>query len=238
MSRRYRLQRRAERQAETRRRIVEAAVELHTTVGPAHTTDLAIAERAGVTRRTFYRHFPDEVTLFRACSTHGLERWPPPELESWRRIADPEQRLSVALRELYSYYAVAGAGLVVLLRDAARLRPELNVSPSRAEVLMAMPGALLKGWRLRGRRRAVLVAAIHHATAVTTWHSLVVQQGLTEAEAVGLLVAMVFAATRPQPSGLSAGPVAATRMPSVSGRVAARAGPGLRPDETPTPVPP
>jgi AcrR family transcriptional regulator len=58
IARKYALKRRAESQDETRRKIVEAAVGLHTTVGPANTTDVAIAERAGVTRRTFYRHFP------------------------------------------------------------------------------------------------------------------------------------------------------------------------------------
>jgi AcrR family transcriptional regulator len=191
MARKYKLQRRAERQEETRRRIVQAAVELHTTVGPAHTTDLAIAERAGVTRRTFYRHFTDEVSLFRACSSHGLKQWPPPNPDRWRGTVDPEERLGVALRELYYYYRVAGAGLMVMARDAPLLRPELYVSPSRIEILRAIPGTLLQGWRVRGRNREVLAAALQHVTAVTTWHSLVVQQGLTETEAIYLLVAMV-----------------------------------------------
>jgi len=195
MTRSYQLRRRAERQEETRRRIVEAAVQLHTTVGPAHTTDLAIARRAGVTRRTFYRHFPDEVELFRACTRHGLERWPPPDAESWRRMADPEERLAFALRDLYAYYRVVGQGLAVIGRDAPILRPELQVSPSRADVLRAMPRALLEGWKVRGRRRDVLAAALSHATAVTTWQSLVEQQGLSDDEAVELLVAMVLAVT-------------------------------------------
>jgi AcrR family transcriptional regulator len=43
MARKYELKRRAERQAETRRRIVDAAVALHTTIGPAHTSVSAIA---------------------------------------------------------------------------------------------------------------------------------------------------------------------------------------------------
>lgn len=191
MPRKYTLQRRAERQDETRRRIVQAAVELHTTVGPAHTTDLAIAERAGVTRRTFYRHFADEVSLFRACTRHGLEQWPPPNPDRWRGIVDPEERLGIALRELYDYYRVAGTGLTVMGRDAPLLRRELYVSPSRVEILMAIPGVLLQGWRVRGRNREVLAAALHHVTAVATWHSLVVLQGLTETEAINLLAAMV-----------------------------------------------
>ena len=60
MTRTYTLKRRAEQQAETRRRIVEAAVDLHGSIGPALTTVTMVADRAGVQRHTFYAHFPDE----------------------------------------------------------------------------------------------------------------------------------------------------------------------------------
>ena len=66
--RRYEKKRRAELEAETRRRITETAVELHGTLGPARTSISAVAERAGVRRSTVYRHFPDEEALFHACS--------------------------------------------------------------------------------------------------------------------------------------------------------------------------
>src|SRR5262245_60669432 len=68
--RKYELKRRAEDMAATHRRITEAAIELHGTVGPSRTTMSAVAERAGVERRTLYRHFPNEADLFAACSTH------------------------------------------------------------------------------------------------------------------------------------------------------------------------
>lgn len=192
------LNRRAERQDETRRKIVEAAVELHTTVGPAHTTDVAIAERAGVTRRTFYRHFPDDVSLFEACTGHTMETSPPPDSAPWRRIGDPTDRLAVALRELYAFYRTAGAGMIVIMRDAPLLRAGLRPHPSRADLLYAMTGVLLKGWGVRGRQRDVLRAAIAHATSVSTWQSLVMQQRLTGEEAVELLVDLVVAATQPK----------------------------------------
>ena len=118
IARKYVLKRRAERQDETRKRIVEAAVDLHTTIGPAHTTDLAIAKRARVTRRTFYRHFPDEVSLFRACTGHSLEKWPMPDPSTWQRISDPEDRLALALRELYTVYRIAGRRFVILAEGA------------------------------------------------------------------------------------------------------------------------
>jgi AcrR family transcriptional regulator len=194
ITRKYVLNRRAERQDETRERIVDAAVALHHTIGPAHTTDVAIAERAGVTRRTFYRHFPDELSLFRACTSHSFEKWPPPQPDKWRRVADPVERLRLALGELYAYYRVAGSGLVVIMRDRGLLRAELLALPGRADRLREMSGVLLEPWKARGRRRQVLAAALVHATAVTTWQSLVAQQRLTDEEAVRLLTAMVLAA--------------------------------------------
>jgi AcrR family transcriptional regulator len=194
IARKYTLKRRAERQDETRQKIVDAAVKLHTTIGPVHTTDLAIAERAGVTRRTFYRHFPDEVSLFKACTGHTMDTWPPPDSSPWRQISDPAERLAVALRELYAFYRVAGPGLIVIMRDAPLLRPALRPNPSRADLLNAMTDVLLEGWKARGRRRDVLRAAIGHATAVSTWQSLVVQQELTDEEAIRVLTGMVLEA--------------------------------------------
>jgi hypothetical protein len=54
VTRTYTLKKRAASQAETRRRIVEAAVELHSTIGPARTTFSMLAEQAGVQRHTLY----------------------------------------------------------------------------------------------------------------------------------------------------------------------------------------
>ena len=65
--RKYELKRRAEKQADTRRRIVEATVMLHSTVGPSRTRVTDIARKAGIQRATFYRHFPDELSLYKEC---------------------------------------------------------------------------------------------------------------------------------------------------------------------------
>src|SRR5215475_15212392 len=97
MARTYTLKRRAEQQAETRRRIVEAAVDLHGSVGPAATTFSMVAERAGVQRHTLYAHFPDERSLFMACSGLVHERDPPPDAEPWRKIDDQSERIRTGL---------------------------------------------------------------------------------------------------------------------------------------------
>src|SRR5665811_1687119 len=78
-SRPYRMKRRAEQVDETRQRITEAAVRLHTTVGPAHSSIAAVAEEAGVTRLTVYRHFADLDALFAACRAHWSAQNPRPD---------------------------------------------------------------------------------------------------------------------------------------------------------------
>ena len=116
--RKYELKKRAEEMAETHLRITEAAIELHGTVGPSRTTLSAVAKRAGVERRTLYRHFPTEADLFAACSTHYFAANPWPDLGAWRAIRDPQQRLERALDELYAYYERTEPMLSNVLRDA------------------------------------------------------------------------------------------------------------------------
>lgn len=118
-SRPYRLGARKRKMEETRRRITEATVELHRTVGPARTTVSEIAERAGVRRMTVYNHFAGDVELIDACSSHWLASHPPPDPAAWGGIADPAARLAAALDELYAYYRRGADMLGNVLRDAA-----------------------------------------------------------------------------------------------------------------------
>jgi AcrR family transcriptional regulator len=194
MARPYRQTRRAETTAETRQRIVDAAIELHMTDGPARTSISAIAERAGVERLTVYRHFPDQEDLLRECVSHGWERFPPPDHREWVKEPDPEKRLRVALTELYAYYEVVGDALGVIVRDLPRV-PELAAlnAPHLAR-WERMREVLEQGWSRRGRRRRAVRAAIALSLELTTWESLVRRQGLDPGEAVELMVRMAACA--------------------------------------------
>ena len=191
MKRKYRQTRRAEASAETRRRIVDAAIQLHTSVGPATTTVSAVADLAGVERLTVYRHFPDEKDLFDACVSHGWERFPPPDYEAWARIEDPEQRLRTGLTELYAYYGGIGDALVVIVRDFPRVPTLAALNAPYFAKWAEMRDVLARGWRRRGRRRRALVAAIVHSLDLSTWESLVRRQRLSDADAIELLVRLV-----------------------------------------------
>ena len=193
LKRKYELKKRADDMAETRLRITEAAIELHGTVGPSRTTLSAVAERAGVERRTLYRHFPTEADLFAACSTHYFTANPWPDLGNWSAIRDPQQRLERALDELYAYYERTGPMLNHVLRDAELVDLARDaVAPLRAYLEDAAE-ILTVGRRVRGRRRQLLKGALRHAVAFSTWHSLSTN-GFGRSDAARLVTALVEAA--------------------------------------------
>ena len=185
--RRYEKKRRAELEAETRRRITESAIELHGTVGPSRTSISAIAERAGVRRSTVYRHFPDEVALFDACSSHWEAANPPPDLGGWAAIEDPGERLRTALEELYAFYRRTERMMENLHRDEATMPIVKRVFGGFHEFRAAARDLLLRGRPERGHRRDEVRAAIGHALAFATWRSLTREQGLDDAQAVELM---------------------------------------------------
>jgi AcrR family transcriptional regulator len=188
------MQRRAESQHQTRRRITESAVELHGTLGPSRTSMSAVAARAGVRRSTLYRHFPDEAALFDACSAHWASANPPPDLAAWATVADPDERLTGALRELYVFYARTERMLENLFRDELTEPIVRERFAAFRGYFAAAADTLMTGRRLRGTARGRVRAAVGHASAFSTWRSLVREQGLSDADAVELMGALVGAA--------------------------------------------
>jgi len=187
----YRMTRRAELEEQTRRRITESAVALHEERGPARTPITAVAERAGVRRSTVYRHFPDEEALFAACSSHWRADNPPPDPSSWAAIEDPGERTEAALHELYAFYRRTERMYTSLLRDEPLVPIVHRLLGDFYGYLGAIQDLLMTGRRLRGRAARRTRAAIGHALAFPTWRSLTREQGLTDADAVALMCALV-----------------------------------------------
>ena len=191
--RKYELKKRAEEMAETRRRITAAGIDLHGTLGPSRTTMSAVAKRAGVERRTLYRHFPTESDLFEACSTHYFAANPWPDLADWRAIRDPRQRLERALDELYAYYERTEPMLSNVLRDAELIDFARDAVAPLHSYLEHAADTLIAGHGARGRRRKLLAGALRHALAFSTWHSLSTNC-VGRSDAVKLVTALVDAA--------------------------------------------
>jgi AcrR family transcriptional regulator len=170
MARRYELKQRAESKTATRQRIVEATVALHESVGFG-TTISAIAERAGVQRLTVYRHFPDERSLFDACAGHWRAENPAPDTSPWAALDDPDERLQLALREIYAFFRRTEDMTGNLLRDLPDSPTLREVAAPLLEERQRDPRPRLEGARVaandppRGHRTRARVRdlALTHA---------------------------------------------------------------------------
>jgi AcrR family transcriptional regulator len=190
-SRPYRMKRRAESQEQTRRRITKSAVELHGTLGPSRTSMSAVAAHADVRRSTLYRHFPDEAALFDACSAHWTLANPPPDLTAWSMVDDPDERLAVALAELYAFYRRTEAMLENLFRDEVAVPIVRERFAAFRDYFAAARDTLMAGRKLRGGAKRDTQAVLGHAIAFSTWKSLVREQGLGDAAAADLMCGLV-----------------------------------------------
>ncbi len=184
MKRTYRLKRRAETQGRTRRKIVDAAIELHQSKGLAATTVGDIAERAKVGKVTVYRHFPDEAALVGACGGQYFQRHPLPDIEDWRRIGDASERLRRGLRDTYRYHRETEAMMNRILAEARGfpIMAPYHAHWRRAADILADP------WSASARDKAPLNAALALALAFDTWHLLVQAQFLTDDRAIELMM--------------------------------------------------
>jgi AcrR family transcriptional regulator len=192
--RKYELKQRAERLAETRRRITEATVELHRTVGPAATHLNEVARRAGVQRMTVYNHFPNDTALLTACSAHWRALHPTPDLAAWRAVDDPGARLRLGLGQLYGWYRETEPMTGNVLRDAQVL-PALRaiLEGGLLRYLDQARQVLIEPLGARGRRRGRVDAAARAAIDLHTWRALA---PLGDAEAADLAAGLIELAAK------------------------------------------
>lgn len=189
VARKYEQTRRAEQQEETRQRIVEAAVALHGTVGPARTSLSAVAEKAGVQRNTLYRHFPDERALLDACSSHFSALHPLPGVADWAAVEDVGERTRAGLRELYAYWEANAQMVAHVLRDAES-EPLVQEASERS---WGAPLAAYRSALLAGSSDPSVAATVELAMSFRTWQSLR-HSGLSTPDAADLMARLVSCA--------------------------------------------
>ena len=196
-SRPYRKTERARQEQETRRRITEAAVELHRALGPAKTKITDLANLAGVSRMTVYNHFPSEVDLFVACSSYWAARNPFPDPSTWATIENPSERLVSALKELFSWYRRKEDMLGKIFRDAPALPPLQEVMNDLwSPYVEALVGTLAHGWPVRRADAEALQAALRLVVGFDTWRVLT-GSGFDDGRAAELAARMIAGAFGP-----------------------------------------
>jgi AcrR family transcriptional regulator len=196
--RKLKLKARAERMQQTRERIVQAAFDLHRTVGPARTTVSAIAKAAGVQRHTVYQHFPDELALSAACTELGLALDPQPDPGALEAIAASAERTRSALQQQYAYYRRNDALLANVLRDAPTMQAKMQAAglswedlPPAVRSFFDQPqrvqAAVVAGWAPSGESAPSLGAVCGLAVGFETWRLLCREHAMDDASAAALM---------------------------------------------------
>ena len=129
--RRYDMGARASAVAETRARIVSAAMALHAERGVQATRWEEIAERAGVSTATMYRHFPSLRELVPACARTVFDLITPITLEQatakFTELDDASERLRFLVRANVHCYGKGEAWLHAAYRERDFF-PELHAA--------------------------------------------------------------------------------------------------------------
>jgi AcrR family transcriptional regulator len=199
-TRKYTLRKRAEQAAETRRRIVEATVELHGEIGPASTTLSLIAERAGVQRHTLYAHFPDDRSLFLACSGLSLERDPLPDGTPWAGIPNVRERLLAGLSAVYGWYARNEGLAACVLRDAEHHALTREITELRFGPPMTTYREVLGAGLSPGQQALLAVALNFHS-----WRTLAREALMSPSQAADVIATAIAGAVKPPLSASAPG---------------------------------
>ncbi|HEY6653298.1 MAG TPA: TetR/AcrR family transcriptional regulator [Solirubrobacterales bacterium] len=193
-NRKYELKARAESQERTRQQIAKAAAGLHEEVGPAGTTVAEIARRAGVSRLTVYKHFPDNASLYPACSAHHFSEHPLPDFQAALAPADPIERLGSLLRTVYgSWYRQQRRMMGNLQRDR-RSDPALDefMTANSDVALGGLADAVTAGFELGPDQAARVRSLTRVALDFWTWDRLT-GEGMDDEAAAELMTDAVAA---------------------------------------------
>lgn len=189
-TRKYKKTKRAEQQEQTRERIVEATVALHEEVGPANTSIKAIAERADVQRLTVYRYFPDDLSLFQACTSHWLSYNPPPDATYWQEITDANTRTAAAFLAFFKYYRGTETMWTGAYRDLEDVDALREVLQGFEDYIDQVRDGLLASWKLKGKNKQQLSITLRHCLRFTSWQSLK-REKLNDKQIVNLVMGWI-----------------------------------------------
>ena len=184
--RKYDMSRRASAAEQTRRRIIEAARELHVEQGISATSWDAIAARAGVGVGTVYRHFPSVDELVPACGDVSMEIVALPDPDDapalFEGLRTPGERLARLVREAFAIYERGARELHVVRRDADAHTSVAAAAEALEASLSALVDAALSRFGAPPRERALARAMID----LNTWEALR-DHGLGPAESVAAI---------------------------------------------------
>jgi AcrR family transcriptional regulator len=197
-NRKYELKARAESQERTRQRIAKAAAELHEEVGPVETTVAEIARRAGVSRLTVYKHFPDNAALYPACAAHHMAEHPPPDFGPALAEEDPVDRVRSLLAIVYGDWYPSWQRMLRNLQRDRRIDKALDeyMSNNLDQALAGLVDAVAAGFAPGPDEEPRLRSLVAVALDFWTWDRLE-SNGLADREKAELMAEAVASVAGP-----------------------------------------
>ncbi len=122
----------ADRRAETRAKLLEAARELFVESGFAETATPDIVRKAGLTRGALYHHFKDKTDLFRALAEEEAKAISDHIDQETRNVADPEQAMVTGSNAFFDAMLVPGRVRLLMEEAPAVLGHNAAVALTRA----------------------------------------------------------------------------------------------------------
>lgn len=118
----YRLGRRADRVSDTRRRIIEATLQLHDEQGIARTSVRDVAGRAAVAPSTVLQHFSRMDELIHACGELSDQLAPMPSDALLVGATTARERIQRMATAMFEWWELLGPGFDHLRVDRRRIR--------------------------------------------------------------------------------------------------------------------
>lgn len=118
----------AERSAQTRGLLLDAALDCLAEFGYAGTTTTIVASRAGVSRGAQLHHFPTRASLVAAAIAHLFAEMTEAYQFAFAELGSETDRLTAALDLLWSMFTHPRYPAVTELHTAARTDPELRTA--------------------------------------------------------------------------------------------------------------
>jgi AcrR family transcriptional regulator len=191
----YNNESRLQQQAELKDRIAAAAAQLHAEKGAVATSYAEIAQRAGVSLPTVYKHFPTQGELIAACTGHVAAQGP--GLPAEKILQAPS--LAAAAEALVHWTDRLHAHFEPwkVWREHRLIQPLGDISARNRQQLAALIEQVLARQLGAGEHRE-MAAVWESLLDFELWHRLVRGHKLSRASVRQTLVHLLLAAAGPQ----------------------------------------
>lgn len=189
MPRRYKMKNRSTAVEQTKDRIVRAAKVLHATQGMQGASYTEIADKAGVSMATVYRHFPTLAELIPACASSIVVLQPlnPDAVAAlFQNQEQPQKRLEVVIQGTCECYERDGGWLQAARREGDLIPTLSKIIEEQQKNLRTLVQAALDELNVTERQVQVLAALMDFPL----WKSLR-DMGLTPSEATEQVLELI-----------------------------------------------